>query len=424
MTFTSQHALQYRKQYPGLSRTLDGQEVVFFDGPAGTQVPQCVADAMSHYLLHLNANTHGGFATSDESDRLIEDARQAMADFVGATDRREIVFGQNMTSLTFAFSRALARTWSAGDEIIVTALDHDANIAPWMLAAEDSGVKVHRIRFRDDDFALDMDEFRSRLNDRTQLVAVGCASNASGGVNPVKETCSLAREVGAKTFLDAVHYGPHGLIDVTDWGCDFLCCSTYKFFGPHLGVMWGRAEHLENLTPYKVRPSSDEIPDRWMTGTQSHESIAGALACVDYLADIGRELSGDRDLERRSALVAAFEGIRDYEQQLSLRLIEGLKAIDGITIYGIDDASRLSERFPTISITHRDVPSSRLAAELAQRGIFVWSGNYYALQFTTDLGLEPEGMVRIGLVHYNTDDEIDRLMSAIREIAASGAAVG
>ncbi len=421
--FTEQHALEYRKQFPGLLRKRDDREVVFFDGPAGTQVPLRVAEAMSYCLLHANANTHGGFGSSNDVDAMLEEAAAAMADFVGCENQHEIVFGQNMTSLTFAFSRALAKTWAAGDEIIVTALDHDANIAPWMLAAEESGVTVKRVGFRRDDFTLDMNDFKNKLNAKTKLVAVSCASNASGGINPVKEICSLARADGAHVFLDAVHYGPHDLIDVEDWGCDFLACSTYKFFGPHLGVMWGRSELLRELTPYKVRPSSNEIPDRWMTGTQSHESIAGALECVNYIADIGRALTGEETLERRAALAGAFLGICDYEKTLSRMLIEGLQLIDGITIYGIDSVERIDERFPTFSITHRDFPASKLAAELAERGIYVWSGNYYALQFTTDLGLEPEGMVRIGAVHYNTPAEIDRLLAAIQEIVGINASV-
>ncbi len=416
--YTLESAQNYRQQFPGLTRMENGQPVAFFDGPAGTQVPQRVADAMSHYLLHLNANHAGLFATSVETDRMLHEAHQAFADFVGATNGDEIIFGQNMTSLTFSFSRALARTWNPGDEIIVTALDHDANISPWVLAARDAQIKVQQVKFSETDFTLDLEDFASKLGERTRLVAVGCASNATGGINPVKRIAEMAHKVGALVYLDAVHYGPHGLIDVADWNCDFLACSAYKFFGPHIGILWGRQEHLESLEAYQVRPAGDQIPGKWMTGTQSFESIAGGLACVDYLADLGRDLADGATLNRRDALAAAFSGISSYEQELSRHLILGLREIDGIKIWGIDDPERLDERFPTFSITHSKVKTPCLAEELSQRGIYVWHGNYYALEFTEHLGLEPEGMVRIGLVHYNTIAEIDRLMMAIKSIVA------
>ena len=298
-------------------RTENGRPVVFFDGPAGTQVPQRVADAMSDYLLHFNANHGGLFGTSVESDRVLHQAHEAFAQFVGAADPDEIVFGQNMTSLTFAFSRAIAKTWNPGDEIVVTALDHDANISPWVLAARDRDVKVNWVKFKTTDFTLDLDDLSSKLNDRTRLVAVGCASNATGGVNPVKSIAAMAHEVGALVYLDAVHFGPHGLIDVVDWDCDFLACSAYKFFGPHLGIMWGRRKLLETIEAYRVRPAGDALPGKWMTGTQSHESIVGGLACIDYLADLGRHIAADSQLPRRTALASVFRGIRSYEQELS-----------------------------------------------------------------------------------------------------------
>ena len=339
---------------------------------------------------------------------------------MGAVDPDEIVFGQNMTSLTFAFSRALSQTWEPGDEIVVTALDHDANISPWVLAARDRSVKVNWVNFKTTDFTLDLDDLKSNLNERTRLVAVGCASNATGGINPVKEIAALAHEVGALVYLDAVHFGPHGLIDVVDWDCDFLACSAYKFFGPHLGMMWGRRKLLESIEAYRVRPASDALPGKWMTGTQSHESIVGGLACVDYLADLGRHIGADSEMPRRRALESAFRGIETYEQELSKRLISGLQQIDGITIWGISDLDRLDERFPTVSITHDKIATSQLAGELANSGIYVWHGHYYALEFTERLDLEPEGMVRIGLVHYNTPGEVDRLLAAIETIAGMG----
>lgn len=405
-----------RRQFPGLNRMLDGQPMVFFDGPAGTQVPQRVIDAISRYLTHSNANHGGKFLTSCETDEMLAAANRALADFVGAADPGEIIWGQNMTSLTFAFSRALSREWGPGDEIIVTALDHDANVAPWLSAAEDRGAKVHFLDFHRDDCTLDREAYRRLLNKRTKLVALGCASNATGGVNPVESMIAEAHAVGAQVFLDAVHYGPHALIDVQKWNCDFLACSTYKFFGPHLGALWGQRRELERLRPYKVRPCSEDLPWRWMTGTQSHETIAGALACVDYLADLGRRTSEDWQLPRRAALVEAMQTIEAYENRLGWRLIEGLQRIHGVKIRGITDPARAAERFSTISFTHERIPVPQLNRELAARGICVWGGHYYALEFVRRMGLEKEGMIRVGLLHYNTEQEVDRFLRELAEI--------
>ena len=413
--FNSSIVKECRMQFPALLRKEDDKTVVFFDGPAGTQVPNAVVDAMTEYLIGCNANHGGMFGTSEQSDRWLHKAHEAFADFVGSDDPDEIVFGQNMTSLTFAFSRSLAQTWNAGDEIIVTRLDHDANVAPWAQAAEDAGAVVKFADFNETDFMLDMDQFKSLLTDKTRLVAVGCASNATGGINPVKEICKLAHEKDALVFLDAVHYGPHGLIDVKDWDCDFLVCSAYKFFGPHLGTLWGRRRLLEELQPYKVRPADNAIPGKWMTGTQSHESIVGAMAAIDYLADLGCRFSGDQNMQRRAALISCFDAIIEYEAQLSKHLLDGLANISGIKVYGITDTDRLAERFPTVSITHDAIKTSDLAKVLAEQGIYVWHGHYYAVEFTERLDLEPEGMVRIGLVHYNTIGEVDRLLKSIEE---------
>ncbi len=402
-----------RQQFPGLARQQDGQPTVFFDGPAGTQVPRCVGEAMTNYLYHTNANHHGQFATSHESDELLTASHEAHAEFVGASDGGEVAFGQNMTSLTFSFSRALAKTWNPGDEIIVSSLDHDANVNPWLVAAEESGVKVLFIDYNEGDYTLDLDDLGNKLNDKTRLVAVGCACNATGGINPVKRIAEMAHAVDAQVFLDAVHFGPHGLIDVVDWDCDFLACSDYKFFGPHLGMMWGRRALLETLEPYKVRPASNVLPSRWMTGTQSHEAIAGGMACIDYLADIGRKTGADENATRRVALASAFEAIVEYEKLLSEKLIDELSSVEGLEIFGITDKSRLDERFPTFSIRHNNISPKELASQLGRQGICVWNGNYYALEFSTRMGFEPEGMVRIGLVHYNTVDEIERLICGI-----------
>ena len=303
--------------------------------------------------------------------------------------------------------------------MIVSSLDHDANITPWHVAAEESGAKIKFVDYKPDDFTLDLEDLANKLTEKTRLVAVGCACNATGGINPVKKIAEMAHAVGAKVFLDAVHFGPHGLIDVVDWDCDFLACSNYKFFGPHLGMLWGRRKLLEELEPYKVRPASNNLPTRWMTGTQSHESIAGGMACIDYLADIGKRTGADENADRRTALRSAFDAIVDYEMSLSEKLIDGLSQIDGIEIIGITDKTRLRERFPTFSIRHRNVSPANLAKELGRQGICVWNGNYYALEFSQRMGFEPDGMVRIGLVHYNTVDEIDRLLETIDQVVTA-----
>ena len=389
-----------RSQFPALEKKVDGKDAIFFDGPAGTQVPAQVIDAIAHYLTHHNANHGGAFATSIESDRLLDQAHQAAADLVGADEADTIAFGANMTSLTFALSRAVSQSWQAGDEIVLSGLEHDANFSPWVLAARDRDVTVRIIDIDPNDCTLCVEQYTQAINDRTRLVAVGCASNAVGTVNPVREICQWAREAGALSFLDAVHYAPHDLIDVQDWGCDFLVCSAYKFFGPHVGMLYGRRELLESMQPYKLRPAPDELPGRWMTGTQNHECIAGTMAAIDYLADIGS--SAHPSASRRDRLRTAFEEIRAYERSLLERLLDGLEQVPGIKVWGITDRGQLGRRLPTVSVTHESIPPRRLAESLAVEGIFVWDGNYYALPLTERLGVEPEGMVRIGLVHYNT----------------------
>jgi cysteine desulfurase family protein (TIGR01976 family) len=299
---------------------------------------------------------------------------------------------------------------------MVTQLDHDANVTPWTLAARDQGVEVRTVKLHPQDCTLDLDDFRSKLSEKTRLVAVGAASNASGTVNPLPSMISAAHEVGALTYIDAVHYAPHRLIDVKAWDADFVAFSAYKFFGPHIGVLWGCRSLLESLEAYKVRPAANTLPDKWMTGTQSHESIMGAKECVEYLADLGRECSGDSDLTRRSALAKAFEEIQQYEQALCQRLIDGLQAIEGIRIWGIQEAERMQERLPTISITHDNMLTTELARKLGENGVFAWNGHYYAIQLTEALGLEPEGMIRLGLVHYNTAEEVDRLLEILARI--------
>ena len=416
MTLTPDQIEACRRQFPALSRRLAGLHVAYFDGPAGTQVPQRVIEAMSHYLAHTNANHGGLFATSRESDRLLEQAQQAVADFLGVEDADCVSFGQNMTSLTFALSRSLARTWQAGDEIIVTRLDHDANVTPWTLAARDAGASVRTIELQSNDCTLDLEDYRAKLSPRTKLVAVGAASNATGGINPVAEITRMAHEVGALVFVDAVHYAPHGLIDIPAWDCDFLACSAYKFFGPHTGILWGRRELLEKLEAYKVRPAPNTLPGKWMTGTQSHESIAGTLAAVDYLADVGREVAASDGLARRDALKAAFEQIVAYECELSRKLIAGFSRLPSVRVWGPSDPYGVKQRVPTFSITHAKMNAHHLADLLGKRGLFVWHGNYYALNLSEALQHEPDGMVRIGAVHYNTEQEIAWLFEVLQEL--------
>lgn len=411
---SEQKVEELRSQFAALNRQVGDQQAAFFDGPAGTQVPRCVSNAITDYLEQCNANHDGAFATSIESDRWVNEAHQAAADLIGTSDRDTIAFGANMTSLTLALSRALARTWNAGDEIVLSRLEHDANFSPWVLAAQDREVKIRYVDINPEDCTLKLDEYARVLNERTRLVAVGCASNAVGTINPVQKICQWARDCGALSFLDAVHYAPHGLMDVEAWGCDFLTCSAYKFFGPHVGIQYGRRELLESLQPYKLRPSPNTLPGRWMTGTQNHECIWGTRAAIDYLAAIAGDIADG--LSRRDSLRLAFKSIKAYEESLFLRLLEGLQQLDGIKIWGITDPSRVHERCPTISITHDRHSPRHVAERLAEHGIFVWDGNYYALPLTERLGVEPEGMVRIGIVHYNTAAEVDRLITQLASL--------
>ncbi len=403
-----------RARFPALSRRIDGRPVAYLDGPAGSQVPRSVIDAMQQYLIETNANCEGVFATSVESDALLQDARQAVADFLGADDPRLVIFGPNMTTLTLALARAVCREWNPGDEVLVTRLEHDANFTPWVQAARDAGATVRYVGINRSDCTLDLEDLSAKLSERTRLLAVGAASNAVGTIPPMKRIVEMAHAAGADAFVDAVHYAPHRLIDVQDWDCDFVACSAYKFFGPHLGILWGKQELLERIAVYKLRPATDELPGRWMTGTQNHEGLAGTLAAIEYLADLGRDHAPGGD--RRAALIAAFEAIEQHERRLTRRLLEALGGLEGLRVWGITDPGRLSERVPTCSFTHSSRSPLEVARHLARHGIFVWHGNYYALPVTEALDLEPDGMVRVGLLHYNTAEEIDRLHSALKEL--------
>jgi cysteine desulfurase family protein (TIGR01976 family) len=404
-----------RAQFPSLELQVNGQTAAFLDGPAGTQVPKQVMDAIQEYLLNANANTCGAFVTSRRNDATIASARSAMADFFNC-GKEEVVFGQNMTTITFALARSVGRELKPGDEIVVTTLDHDANVAPWR-ALEEKGVVIRQVDIREADCTLDLDDLRRKITAKTKLVAVGYASNAVGTINPVAEITRLAHHVGALMFIDAVHYAPHGPIDVRALDCDFLVCSPYKFFGPHMGTLYGKREQLLRFKPYKVRPATDLLPDRWETGTQVQELIAGIAAAVDYLAELGRRCDSNVK-DRRSALLAAYRGTMQHERALITKLIEGLLAIPGLKFFGITDPKRFGERCSTVSVRIGNHNPTEIAKFLGDRGIFTWDGNYYALNLTERLGVEQSGgLLRIGLVHYNTAEEVERLLSALREFA-------
>ncbi|MCW5853503.1 MAG: cysteine desulfurase-like protein [Anaerolineae bacterium] len=419
-----------RTQFPALQQRHTGRSPIFFDNPGGTQVPQRVADAMRDYLLYANANTHGAFRTSHLTDAVIAQAHQAAADLLGAATAQEIVFGQNMTTLTFTMSRALGQWLSPGDEIIVTHLDHDANITPWTMLARDKGLTVRWIDLHAEDCTLDLTTLGEVLTPRTKLVAVGYASNAVGTINPVQSIIEMAHSVGALVYVDAVQSVPHIPTDVQALGADFLACSAYKFFGPHAGMVYGRLDLLEALPAYKVRPAPSEPPHKFETGTQNHEGQAGTLAAIEYVASLADSEPAAWDLlsslgqatERRSRLVRSMTALQAYERDLGARLIQGLQALPGVRIYGLTDPARLDKRVPTVSFTLNGFSPLQLAEALAAREIYVWNGNFYALSVTSRLNLEPTGLLRVGLAHYNTADEVDVFLNAVDEIRTSASA--
>ena len=405
---------EIRSRFPGLDRIVNGNRAIFFDGPGGSQSPESVGRAVKHYLLYQNANVGMSFATSRETDVLIEETMRACADLVGCEDYREIVFGQNMTSLTIQLASALSRTWGPGDEIVVTRSDHDANVRPWVLAAKWSGASIRWIDIDPNDCTYRAETIDSSIGESTVLVAIGAASNFSGTINDVRGICEKAHNVGAEVFVDAVHYAPHGLIDVKNLDCDYLACSSYKFFGTHQGILWGRYDRLAELPVAKLRVSSEEVPFRWMTGTQGHESMAGTLAAIEHLEWLGIFLTG-KEISRREALSVAFTAIEDYESELCWKMISGLKEI-GVKIWGITDSSKKCHRAPTVSFTHHSMSAEEIGSALAENGIFAWAGNFYALELSESLGLEPEGALRVGLLHYNTAEEVDRFLEVLSEI--------
>jgi cysteine desulfurase family protein (TIGR01976 family) len=405
-----------REQFPALKLQVNEQPAAFLDGPGGTQVPQRVIDAVTNYFLHSNANVGGAYLTSERNDNMLVEAHRAMADLLGC-DADEVSFGQNMTTLTLLLSRAIGRELTAGDEILLTWLDHDGNVSPW-LALEEKGVVIKRTEVNADDCTLRLDDLAAKITPRTRVVAVGYASNAVGTINPVKEIVRLAHAAGALSVVDAVHYAPHGSIDVRDLDCDFLLCSPYKFFAPHSGVMYGKRAVSSQLRPYKVRAQYDRLPEQWETGTLPHENTAGILAAVEYLADLGRH-SDPSASGRRAALLAAYEAIRNYERSLMEPLITGLLRIPGLKLYGITDPARFGERTPTVAVRIEGHTPTELARKLGERGIFTWDGHYFALDLARRLDVESSGgWLRIGLVHYNTMEEVERVVEELRKVAS------
>ncbi len=406
-----------RAQFPALSLTDDGRRRIYLDNPGGTQVAQPVIDRMNYYLVHNNANHGGAFRTSIESDAILHEGHAAMADLLNAASPDEIIFGPNMTTLTFAISRALGRSLKPGDEIVVTRLDHDADISPWLLVAEDRGAVVKWVDIREEDCTLDMADFGREITDRTKIGACGYASNAVGTINDVRAVVGMAHAAGALAFVDAVQYVPHGPTDVQALGCDLLACSPYKFFGPHQGVMYGRYELLDQLRAYKVRPADNKPPYKFETGTQNHEGIAGTLGAVEYIAWLG-EAFGDKpatgQASRRAKIVSGMQAMVEYEKEISARLIGGLSKIPGLKVWGITRPDQMHRRVPTVSFTLEGWHPLDVAKKLAEQNIFVWDGNYYALAVMERLDLQRKGgMVRVGAAHYNTFAEIDELIGAV-----------
>ena len=411
-----------REQFPALSLKDEGKVRIYLDNPGGTQVPNHVLKRMEHYLIHTNSNHGGPFRTSVESDKVLEDAHQGMADLLNAKSADEIIFGANMTSLTFAVSRSIGRLLKRGDAILLTRMDHDGNVGPWLHLAEDLGLEVKWLNFDLKTYEYDLEEAQSIFKDNNiKLAAINYASNCLGTINNVKALTEMAHQSDTLVFVDAVQYVPHGPTDVQDIGCDFLACSPYKFFGPHQGVLWGKAEMLEKLEAYKVRPADNFAPGKFETGTQLHEGQAGTLGVLEYLEWLG-ETMGAEYLEnfpefsgRRKKLHAAMLAIQDYEQTLSSRLIEGLQNLAGVDVKGISAVKDLARRVPTVSFTVKNQNPEEIAVKLSAENIFVWHGHNYALEAVRLLGIEEAGgVVRIGPVHYNTLEEIDRTLEVLK----------
>jgi cysteine desulfurase family protein (TIGR01976 family) len=400
---------EIRNCFPALQRIHGSRPVAFFDGPGGTQVPISVVEAMADHLYHHNANTHWAYPTSEETDRMIESARATFGEFLNAAPN-EIVFGGNMTTITFHLARALARQYQPGDEIVVTELDHHGNVAPWKRLEKECRVKVRTVRMIPETGQLDWRDLEAQLNGRTELLAIGAASNALGTVTDIRRAIAMARAAGADVFVDAVHYAPHRLVDVQAWDCDYLACSAYKFYGPHIGVLYARGKLLEQLDFPKLIPAPDVGPERAETGTQNHEGIIGAAAAVDFIAGLA---PGSK---RRERLAIAFEQLEARNDSLTDRLWRALAGIEGVRLYGPPPGE---PRTATVAFTINGVDSTEAARKLAATGVFVSNGDFYAATVIERLGLGPDGVIRAGCACYTTADEIDRLIDGVRELAAA-----
>ncbi|TPN48693.1 MULTISPECIES: cysteine desulfurase-like protein [unclassified Mesorhizobium] len=406
-----------RARFPALSLTDKGRRRIYLDNPAGTQVPQAVADAVSRCLLTTDANLGGYFETSIAAQAVVDDAHQAMADFLGAESREEIIIGANMTTLTYHMSRTLGRTMKPGDEIILTRMDHEGNVSPWLQLAEDLGLVVRWLPFDERSWQVEEATLADLLSDKTRLVALNYASNLTGSINRVKSLTAIAKQAGALVYVDAVQFAPHGLIDVQELGCDFLICSAYKFFGPHMGILWGRLDIIDGLKAYKCRCSSNGLPERFELGTPQIELMAGLTAAVDYFADVGA--SAGEGGSRRQKIARAFEVSIAYENPLAQRLIDSLADISGLTIHGITDPKRLGDRVPTVSFTVDGIIPETIVRQMNAENIFLWSGHNYAWEIVHQLGIPAEqGVVRIGIAHYNTPNEIDETLESVHRVIA------
>jgi cysteine desulfurase family protein (TIGR01976 family) len=406
-----------RAAFPSLGLTDAGRRRIYLDNPAGTQVPRAVADAVGRCLIETNANLGGHFATTVAAGEVVEAAHKAMADFLGASTHEEIIVGPNMTTLTYQMSRTLGRGFKSGDEIVLTRMDHEGNVSPWLQLAEDRGLVVRFVPFDRDSWQVEEDALKAALTGRTRLVAFTYASNLTGSINRVASLVKVARDAGAITYVDAVQYAPHGAIDVQALGCDFLACSAYKFFGPHLGVLWGRRELIDGLEPYKCRCSSNDLPERFELGTPQIELMAGLTAAVGHFETLGTRLGAGGG--RRERIVAAFEASVAHEALLATRLIDGLLGIRGLAIQGIANPARIADRVPTVSFTIDGISPEAIVRELAAQNIFVWSGHNYAWEVVHQLGIPPvDGVVRIGIAHYNSTAEIDETLDAVHRTVA------
>ena len=412
-----------RSQFPALSRKDDGKSRIYLDNPGGTQVPHQVPDRIKNYLIECNANHGGYFRTSQASDKILDAAHQGMADFLNAGSAAEIVFGPNMTTLTYNISRSLAHWFHPGDEIILTRMDHDANVMPWYQMAQDNGLKIKWLDFNKETYQYDASELEKLISPHTCLLAVNYASNAIGTINDIRKLCAIAHEYDILVYVDAVQYVPHAPTDVQALNCDFLVCSAYKFFGPHQGILWGKLDLLEKLPAYKVRPADNNSPGKFETGTQSHEGQAGTLGALEYLMNLGKtsnikNQTNYNDLSNNSRhLHAAMDIIREYEKDLSIQLISGLQTIKGIKIHGITDPEKVEQRVPTVAFVKEGIHPAKIAERLASENVFVWDGHYYAVEVLNHLGLlDKGGMVRIGAVHYNSPEEINTALNLIELI--------